>query len=179
MRTGSRRSGIGTPQLLLAFFGVAWFVALGLLGMHLHSAVPVAHLQPVVAAGAIDASAAQTAPLGAVDPVASQASLGSPGPAAPGSFVTADASPAATDGLQLVGPAGAGADPAQGSVHLEAVTACMLALLITFVLMAVRAQRGRVTRGRSIPHRVASPPRARTVLEGARPLYLFLSISRT
>lgn len=157
-------------RVLVAFFGVALFAALGLLGMHLHGAVPAAHLQPgVVAAQEVG-------------------TLGLAGGA--GSVATADAPSAAPHEPRALalGGEGGGAitsvldiatDPGQTPGHLEAVTACMLAFLVTLVLVVLRTRSHRASRSRQIPRRVVQPPHTSGAHVPTRPLYLFLSISRT
>ncbi|MCW2288666.1 hypothetical protein [Leucobacter luti] len=151
----------GSGQTLLALGAVVTFLILGLVGMHLHTDTPAPHLvQGAMNSASVSGSDAS-----------STRTSGTDGVAAPAAGLPALADPAAH---------AMASDPdlaRQGSISLELVTACMLALLITLVC-AVRLLRLR----RNLPRARQEPEIWRFVSAiptRRRPLYLLFSISRT
>lgn len=157
MRTRSAGRNLFSRNTVLSFIGVVSFLILSLLGTHLHGADPVAQI-----------SLTQTSPV-EVSGAATTPALERPTPSTSEAAAPAAAAPHIDVGSKL--------HVFQGVVNLEIITACMLALIMTLVLVTFSLRHSRIAMRAGT---VAVPlPASWLLLEPKRSLFLLHSISRT
>lgn len=160
MRTHRVQPVLRPAQALVAVLGVALFVLLGMLGMHLHETPSTGAF---LSANAVSQSTEH------------RSTVWNAGAAAEshGAFALDAGTPLDTGAGEPV-PGNGG-----GLGELEMATACMLALLVTMVLLAPRVWR--ISARRSPARGAAGTAWARALGSAApaRSLFVLLSISRT
>ncbi|RZT66122.1 hypothetical protein EV139_1548 [Leucobacter luti] len=152
MRAGGQRGWAWPQRLLLSAAGIITCVLLGIVGVHLHGAVPVSHLGAVSAAASSEVAAA----------------------AAPLTDASAAAGVAPERGVQASAVERPVAVLDSGQLGLAA--ACVMALLITIALLAAARRGARSWLPRTARPRAWSPAPAPAL--GQHRLHLRLSIIR-